>query len=39
MKKDQKNITIDDFSIIALNVNEQKQVKGGEEIIEEDIID
>lgn len=39
MKKDQKDITIEDFSTVELNVNEQKQVKGGEEILEEDIID
>ncbi len=38
MKKDQKDITIEDFSTVELNVNEQKQVKGGE-IIEEDIIE
>ncbi len=36
MKKDQKDITIEDFSTAELNVNEQKQVKGG--ITEEDII-
>lgn len=35
MKKDQKDITIEDFSTVELNVNEQKQVKGG--ITEEDI--
>ena len=39
MKKDQKNITIKDFSNLELNVNEQKHVKGGEEIVEEDIIE
>ena len=38
MKKDQKSITIEDFSTVELNVNEQKQVKGGE-IVEEDIIE
>ena len=41
MKKDQKNITIKDFSNLELNVNEQKHVKGGEDeiVTEEDIID
>ncbi len=38
MKKDQKNITIKDFSIVELNVNEQKQVKGGDGVVEEDIM-
>ena len=31
--------TIKDFTSTALNIDETKQVKGGEEIIEEDIID
>ncbi len=31
--------TIKDFTATALNIDETKQVKGGEEIIEEDIID
>ncbi|NET38311.1 MAG: hypothetical protein F6K19_41000 [Cyanothece sp. SIO1E1] len=44
MKKDQKTITIEDFSIVELNVNEQKFIKGGEEeggegiVIEEDVV-
>lgn len=39
MKKDNQK-TIKDFSIVELNVTEQKHVKGGEdEIVEEDIID
>ena len=44
MKKDQKDITIEDFSTVELNVNEQKFIKGGEEeggegiVTEEEVI-
>ncbi len=38
MKKDQKNITIKDFSNLELNVNEQKNVKGGI-IAEEELVE
>lgn len=39
MNKDNQK-TIKDFSIVELNVNEQKQVKGGEDeiVTEEDVV-